>query len=127
MSELRSMTNLMKTRQSKHKQRFPFACKNGLSCPYHACGCCWFKHGNGDNKSSDIIEHVPSPNAALEKKVALIQSVVEKQFGEFSKHVENRIGFFESKLEALDEATCKVEEDIRQLEGQALPDARARM
>jgi hypothetical protein len=126
LSELRSMTNFMKTRQPRHKQRFPFACKNGLSCPYLACGCCWFKHDNDNSNSSDVIQQVPSPYAVLEKRVAHIQSAVENKFGEFSQHVEKRLGFFESKLEALAEATCKIEDDILQLEEQARPEASAR-
>mmetsp|Transcript_37584 Transcript_37584/g.59447 ORF Transcript_37584/g.59447 Transcript_37584/m.59447 type:complete len:207 (-) Transcript_37584:74-694(-) len=114
LQELRSLSKVLKARQSK--QRFPYACKNGPTCKFLACGSCWFQHeeaiAHGKVETREPIRD------AIEKKIMAVQSVVEKKINDLSKYVDNRLGLLEAKLESVLEATLKNESDICMLEAE---------
>ena len=105
---------MMKAKAKPQRQRFPHLCENGASCPFLACGTCWFSH-DADAKCTKDISTNDTENEKLQhqvdKKIAATQSTMDKKMTGFSKYVEKRLSEVDAKLEALAEAFIKDEAD----------------
>jgi hypothetical protein len=114
LAEIRSLANLMKAKVRPQRQRFPFFCRNGASCPFLACGTCWFSH-DAEAKSTKTSSTNDAENeklqCQLDKKVAAMQATIDKKMTDLAKYVDKRLSDVDAKLEAMAEAFIKVEAD----------------
>ena len=73
--------------------RFPYMCKNGDSCPFHALGCCWFMHDNVQKSAcSDENEQIQSFSPKLKSEFAKVDKKIEQKLGELSNYINRRCG-----------------------------------
>ena len=114
---VQALTKVVATQQNKgRRRRFPYLCRNGPSCPWKACGACWFKHEAEERElPQQVSEMTATPAASLETKLAEVKANMEKKVGELSKYVDRCFDNMESKLEALAEAVFKQESDVLEM------------
>ena len=127
--EVRSLKKAMSGKDITRRPRFPFPCKNGRLCPYHACTSCWFIHDDDaspkvgrSTKSCDLdsgkrpqgsnTDRSSQLEAKFGKTISEVQATMEKKFTDFSSYVDRHIAGIESKLEALAEAVVKNEDEL---------------
>jgi hypothetical protein len=121
--EVRSLSEMMKTRVCKQRPRFPFACKNGPSCPFLACGSCWFRHEGDDvdlqstaNKPTTVSNNKDEKQLkALDMKITDFQNHVDSKLASLSSYIDQQLANVFGKLDALAEATFQNETDITEL------------
>ena len=117
LQAIQALTKVVTLRQSKGNQRrFPFLCRNGASCPWKACGACWFKHQDEDQQQPPQQNEIATFNViSMESKVADITKNIDKKLSELSKYVDRCLGEMESKLQTLAETFFKHEDELHEM------------
>ena len=121
--EMGSFSKMMRGRTKEKKPKFPYKCKNGSSCPFLACGSCWFVHDDDalpivsqhNVKVSNMPMKFTQPQESLQDKLRVIDDF-EKKFVDLSKSIDHRLAAFELKLDAMADEIFKNEADVQEMQ-----------
>ena len=121
--EMRSLSKMMRGKAMEKRPKFPYKCKNGSSCPFSACGSCWFVHDDDalpivsprNVKASNTPVKPTRSQEPLQNKLTIIADF-EKKLVDLSKSIDHRLAAFESKLDAMADAIFKNETDLQEMQ-----------